>query len=62
MKKSNMTIGELLKILKKYPKDYLISVWGGEGVGGDFAYLQIHKNKKEYNLMIGEIIMEEKDR
>lgn len=61
MKKSNMTIEELIKILKKYPKDYLISVWGGEETEGGFAYLQIHKNKKEYNLMIGEIIMEEKN-
>lgn len=62
MKKSNMTIGQLIKILKSYPKDYLISVWGGEGANGDFAYLQIHKNKKECDLTIGEIIMEEKDR
>ncbi len=61
MIKQKMEIGELIKILKKYPKDYLISVWGGEGAEGDFACLQIHKNKKECDLMIGEIILEEKN-
>ena len=56
-----MTVGELIKILKQYPKNYLISVVGGEGCDGDWAQLSVCKNEKDACWQYGEVIATEEE-
>ena len=55
--KDMMTVGRLKSILAKYDNDSIIYIYGGESAEGDFAYLQVVKDKENFIYQDGDIIM-----